>query len=580
MKEMTTETLRGRNGSSAGKHKTGGVNFRTVRALLRKGREERRSMFKAGHFDVLGFLLRLALAAAIVALFVIFFGRFVEVYVGVKTAGKTDIAARSNELLTILYSAVMFGMVIGGVGQLGRELFSADDMKLYSAMPINARTLFVAKLISIYRGQLTIAFVAVVTVNATFAWKVGVTAAFWILSAGCCFLLPLLTIGIAALIVPIFQVIKRFLKERYLLMFIVVTALLGLAIWIYSIVLGGVKQLLLGDSLKYFFSERVMNMIAKVCSFLYPARWLANLFSGTEFVWSWVGIIAVAAVGITVSMLIIKSILTKALQARNQSALSVSFQNSVVKEKSPKFVALLKKEFLHIFRTPSYMFSYFSVAFIMPLMVYFCMDVGASLVVNLVGLDCNLELAIFLTVLFGALTNVFCATNISRDGEMFYTLKAMPISYKTVFFSKIVLCLIVTAISQVASAITLCATGMIGLKDGLFVGGIGLLFSFAYIAVATRYDFNHAKFSTEDDGEIKESSGTVSIVIVVGLLFSFIVGGLVFVLKVLAQLKGFEIGYLTYVLSGGIAVLAVGLALFYLLFRLRKKYYEFSGGGI
>ena len=98
--------------------------------------------------------------------------------------------------------------------------------------------------------------------------------------------------------------------------------------------------------------------------------------------------------------------------------------------------------------------------------------------------------------------------------------------------------------------------------------------------MATRYDFNHAKFSTEEDGEIKESSGTVSVVIVMGMLFSFVVGGLVFALKVFSQLRHFELGFLTYALAGGIAVLAVGLALFYLLFRLKRKYYEFSGGGI
>lgn len=581
MKDRKSEALRSRKRPVAKKNKkTGGVNFRTVKALLRKGREERRSMFKAGAVRFLGFLLRLVLAGAIVALFVYFFGQFVEVYATVKTAGKTDIPARSTELLTILYTAVIVGMVIGGVGQLGRELFAADDMKIFSAMPINARTLFVARFISIYRGQFTIALVSVITINATFAWKVGVTPMFWFLSVGICFLLPLITMGIAAVVVPLFQVVKRFLKERYFLMFIVVTALFGACIWLYSILLSGVKQLLLGDSLQYFFNEKVVNTIGKVCGYLYPGRWLANIMTGSESLWSWVGLAAVAVVSITASMLIIRRILTRALQARNQSSSPAVFRNNVITVKGSKFKALLKKEFLHIFRTPSYMFSYFSVALIMPLMVYFCMDVAASLVVNLVGLDCNLELALFLTILFGALTNVFCATNISRDGQMFYVAKAMPLSYKTVFFSKIFLCLIVTTISQVASAIALFAANMVSLPNAVFIGAMGLLFSFANIAVATRYDFNHAKFSSEDDGEIKESSGTVSMVIVVGMLFSFVVGGLVFVLKVVTQLRQIELGFLTYVLAGGISAIAVGLALFYLLFRLKRKYYEFSGGGI
>ena len=560
--------------------KRGGVKRRTVQALLRKGREERRSQFKAGQFDFLGFLLRLVLVAAIVALFVVFFGQFVEVYIGVKTAGRTDIFTRATELLTILYTAVLVGMVVGGVGQLGRELFTADDMKIFSAMPINARTLFVARLISIYRGQLVIALVAVLTVNATFAWKVGVTLAFWFMTVGICFLLPLITIGIAALLVPIFQVIKKFLRERYVLMFLIVTALLGVGFWLYSIILGGVKELLLGDSIRYFFNEKVMTTIGRVCSFLYPARWFANIMTGSEFVWSWVGLVLTAAVSILLSLLIIRRILTRALQARNEGYSQSLLKTTYLSEKGKKLPALLKKEFLLIFRTPSYMFSYLSVAFIMPLMVYFCMDVGASLVENLVGLDSRLELALFLTVLFGALTNIFCATNISRDGEMFYTVKAMPLNYKTVFFSKIILCLIVTSVSQAASAMILACAGIVGAADALFIFAVGLLFGFVNIAVATRYDFNHAKFSTEDDGEIKESSGTVSTVIVMGMVLSFLVGGIVFVLKLLAQLRNIEYGALTYILAGTMAIVAALLAAFYLLFRLKRKYYEFSGGGI
>ena len=92
--------------------KGGGVRPRAVRALLRKGRQEQRSQFKAGQFDLLGFLLQFALVAAIVALFVIFFGQFTEVYISVKTAGTYDVYARAAELLTILYAAVIVGSII------------------------------------------------------------------------------------------------------------------------------------------------------------------------------------------------------------------------------------------------------------------------------------------------------------------------------------------------------------------------------------------------------------------------------------------------------------------------------------
>ncbi len=560
--------------------KLGGVNGTAVRSLLRKEGQERRSAFRAGRLDVVGFLLNLVLVGAIAALFIVFFGRFTEIYVSVKLNGRTDLLARANELLTILYTAVTVGMVIGGVGRIGRELFASDDMKIFSALPINPKTLFAAKLVSLYRSQFLIALIAVFTVNFTFSLKVQVSAVFWVFSLVICFLLPLITIAISALLVTPYQALKKFLRDKFVLLFLAVTALLGVSFWLYSIILGGVQQLLLGDSIRYFFNESVMTTIARACDCLYPARWFANIMTGSEQVLSWVWLLLTIAVCLVLSMFIIKGILRRALQARNESASQTVFRSAELSPQGKKLPALLKKEFLLIFRTPSYMFSYFSVAFVMPLMVYFCMDTGASLVENLVGIDSRLELALFLTLLFGALTNMFCATNISRDGEMFYSVKGMPVRCETVFLSKVLLCLIVTAISQVASAAVLFGTGNLGLFDALFVAVIGLLFGFVNIAVATRYDFNHAKFSTEDDGEIKESSGTVSTVVVMGIVLSFLVGGAVLVVKLLSRLNQWEAGYLTYLLAGAAGIVAAVLAGAYLLYRLKERYYEFSGGGI
>ena len=161
---------------------------------------------------------------------------------------------------------------------------------------------------------------------------------------------------------------------------------------------------------------------------------------------------------------------------------------------------------------------------------------------------------------------------------MFYVVKAMPFDYKFVFFSKISLCMVVTVISQLASAILLLSTGNLGWGDAAFIFVVGTLFCFVYICVATRYDFNHARFSTEDDGEIKESDNVVSALIVLGLLSSVLVGGAVFVTRILMLLSNSTLGFATYLIAGGAAVVCTVLACLYLVGKLGKKYYEFEGG--
>lgn len=556
------------------------IDFRIVGALLSKQAIERIYPYKRGNFDGVGALLRLIIAAALITVFVVFFGKFLDMYLVIKTDRMLDRTARASEILTIVYTALIIFMTIGAIGQIGREIFDSDDVKLFSAMPVPTRSLFAAKLIIIYLYQVFYATVTVLTVNLTVAAHTEMSALFFVVTVATCLLLPLVTIAIASVLTLPFQALKQLVKERFVVMFIAVTLITGVLFYAYMVLISAVKELLLGDSLQYFFDERTMTAIIKVCAFLYPAKWLVCLMLGRDLLASGLALLAALLVCFAASVYIIRWILRGALQSRTAGSTRFVKHKGKIGARRDGFWALVKKEFLVIFRTPSYMFSYFSVALVMPIMVYSCMSIGSSLVVGLVGLDLNLELALFLTLLFGALTNIFCATNVSRDGIMFYSVKAMPVSYKKVFFSKIFLCMTVTAVSQLASAVLLLATGYVQWYVALLLFGVGTVFGFVHICVATRYDFEHAQFSTEDDGEIKESSGVVSAVIVLGIAVAFLVGGAVFVTRILTVLRDIDYAFLSYVVAGVAAIVGGAIAYYYFVRRLGKKYYEFDGGGI
>lgn len=550
------------------------------KALLKKQSIEAKYPFKRGNFDILGFIIKLVLTAAIIALFAIFFGKFADLYLPLKRGGVVDPYARAFELTTLLYAAIILFMTISGISAINREIFVADDIKMFSAMPVSAGALYGSKLITIYFGQLLVSLAITLTLNISLAAHIQVGWQYYIATAAICFLLPLITIALASLLIIPFYWLKVLLKDKFIVNFLIVSALLGVMFYLYSLVLNAVKEMLLGGDLKYFFNANTMGVIAKMTSLLYPARWVSGIMLGVSQLESWLGLLGVTAACIALAMVIIRFVMVQVMQSRMQgSGRALTARKNVSKGKNV-FLALVKKEFLQIFRTPSYMFSCFSVAVIMPLMVYFCMSIGTSLATRLVGLEFNLELAIFLTVLFGSLTNIFCATNISRDGYMFYVVKAFPVDGRTVFLTKIVLCLSVTALSQLCSAILITATGFITWYAGIFVFAVGTLFSLTNILIATRYDFNHAHFSTEDDGEIKESSNAVSVIIVLGLLMSFAVGIIVFAVKAVIQLKGLDIAYLTYLLGAAFALICAALATAYMLVGVKKKYYEFEGGGI
>ncbi len=556
------------------------INYTQVRTLLRKQIQERGSAYRKGNFDFFGFLIHWVLLLVFLAVFIIFFGRFTDIYLSIKTNGLVLMQTRLFELLSMAYMLILLFLVISGVGQINRQLFDADDIKLLMGMPVGARTIFMAKLISIYFGQLIISVACVLAINITVAMHVPQTATYYAITALFCFVLPLISLAISALAAMPYHAVKQLLKDKFILHFLLITLVTAALFYVYSIVLGAVRDMLLDDSLRYFFNEQVMAVLQKFTRCLYPAIWFSNILLGRNLAVSWSCLAALTVVCLVIAGLVIRRLMKWVMQSRIAGNVNFIHKKSKVKPASKPFWALIKKDFLLIFRTPAYTFSYFSIAVIMPLMVYFCITVGSSIIIKLIGINCNFEIAIFLTLLFGALTNVFCSTNISREGEMFFSIKAYSVDYKQVFFSKITLCMMVAAISQLISALVLLLTGYVGIGEAALIFVSGLLCSFAQICFATRYDFNHAKFSTEEDGEIKESGSTVSVIIVLGMITSFLIGGSVLMIRLMFALRFVSgYGYLTYLIVGLVSAVIAALSFVYLIHNLKQKYRTFSGGG-
>lgn len=199
-------------------------------------------------------------------------------------------------------------MVIGGVSQINRALFDADDMKLFSAMPVGAKTLYVSKLLTIYAGQILFALLTILPVNITIAVHSPQPAWYYLMTAAACVLLPLISIAVASLLALPYNAVKQFLKPRFLLNFIIVTAITAALFYLYAMLLGAVKEMLLGDELKYFFNERVMDFLQSFANVLYPGKWLANFMLKRERLFSGLGILIMLIVCLILSMTMIRAI--------------------------------------------------------------------------------------------------------------------------------------------------------------------------------------------------------------------------------------------------------------------------------
>lgn len=535
------------------------IDLSLVGALLwKEGRERRTQLNSDLSASVAGGIIRVALAAA----FLYFFGKFAAVYCSIGEGEE-----RLFELSALSLTALFVSLILGAVSALGKA-FYARELALYAAMPVSHGTLFFARLLSAYLSGVVFCVPALLLIGGALSFGTTLPAAFWRMAVPVALFLPLLAVGAAALLAPVGNAVLRFFAPRFLWSLFFVTLLAAAGFFGYSRLLAAVKELLLGDELRYFFNENVLNAIGKAVRVLFPANALAALLVGRPVGTG--GAIGLASLPLLLggaTFLVCRRLLARAMR-REESRPPVFRSIPRMGRRSP-FGAFLSAAFYRVLRSPAEAFSCFSLALLFPLMVLSCMAVGASLVEKLVGLDCSAELALFLTLLFSALTNLFCASCISQEGGMLFCVRAMPVGAGTYFAAKAAFCLCVALPSQALSAALLPLAG-VSLRDALFVFAAGSLFALAQICFALRCDFN--RFSRYGTGK-----GTETAVILAGLLSALPIGGGAFALRLFLTLRLSPSAGVPLFAAGGAGLILAGLALLYLLAGLKRRFETLGG---
>lgn len=548
--------------------------------LLKKQLTEATSVFRRGkrNVDYVGILIYLALIAVVLYVIVAVFSQLVLKYCEIRIDGVLDIRARQFELVTIIYETLFFVGVLSALVNLCNAIFESDDRKILSTLPIKSSSLFLSKLIFVYARECVACMVCLIPLNMTFAAVTSQSAYYIVMSVLFCFMLPILTIAVASVFCLPAYYLKRFVQNKYTIVLIVATAGLGVVFWGYSRILDFLQALMTTGEIKFFFSERTMNIIISTTGKLYPACVFSNILLGNNIAKNIGLFVAFAVPSLLIAFFLVRALYTRALEMRAGSNGKVYISGGLSKRKHSHTVTLLKKEFDQIIRTPSYAVQYFSVAAIMPLMVYFCIGIGTDLMTTLVFTENSLELAVMLTAVFGVLTNTFCATNISRDGTAFYMMKTLPFSCREIVFAKVLFSATISTVAVATTAILLSATGYLTAAQGTFVFITIWMLTTAQICLATRMDLNHPRFSTEEDNEVKESNTTVSVIVVIGLLSAFVLGGVPLGYNVFAAFGKVGFSGFTYLFVGLTSVLMLVASIAYLCVEIERTYGNLTEG--
>ena len=547
---------------------------------------------KKERIDVIGTALSFLITMLILGVFVYLLSTIAQNYVTIKLFDErlgiitSNPTARTVELLNVIYTVIIVALSAMMLEKMRSTLARQQDKVLFLRMPLKQQTIFLSKLATLLISNYITAFILIVPINAIFYFSLKPDMIFWFYTAIIWLLLPMVSFLIASVLLVSYIKIVEFVSNKYLIMFFLFTGALVGAFLIYAEVLEIVQNLLETGSIKFLFNSEFISTLQFLIDVTYPANCFAYIA---------VGKFLDIALGITISLAVIAVFVVYFVSKRlyyitlykNESQKKVRNKFRALFRTS-KFVALIRKEFISVFREPQNLFSYFAIATAMPVMVYSCYTLFESLIKNALGFNVSFALALIVILIFSILTNTFCATNVSRDGELALKVKMYPVRASKLLFAKVFFCSIVSSLSVIGSSALLYfakiyfnAEGQIRVepKDLAIITAVGVVFSLSHIFVATRLDLNHAKVMASPQEIEEESNKTIAKTVFIGLILALVAGASSLLVTVFAN-TGFIEQYLGVSLSQEYAyylpVAIVGayflFSLVYYFFLIERKY--------
>ena len=526
--------------------------------------------------DILGSLLSIVLILFIAFVFVTLLSTVASNYVLVQMNKIPDPIGRMRELLNVCYGAVIIALVLSYLESMRKTLTEKRHKDLFLRLPVKQQTIFISKLMALMIRNYILALLLIVPLNMIFYLSVELDFTFWIMTVFVWLLMPMTSFLIAtALLVPYIKLLD-FISNKYTLMFLSITAIVIGAFWLYSGFLDVVKSLLETGSIKFLFNEKFVVFLQNLLVWLYPANCFADMALGTNLLKSFAISVLIAAVAVFVVYFVSKKLFYATLY-KNENRKQTGKPTERARKLSP-LLSLIKKEFICIFREPKNLFSYFAIAASMPVMVYSCYTLFESLILNMIGLKLTYPLAILVVLIFSILTNTFCSTNITRDGEAALKVKMFPLKASTILLAKVLLCAAVSSLSIIISLFVLALATPLVWYDALFCGAIAIVFSMAQIFIATRMDLNGAKLTSSIVEMQSRSNKTIAKVVTLGIILALVVGIISVVCYIFSAMKGISFidnlslkPVYAYLFPAGISALYFAFSVFYYSFKIEKS---------
>ena len=484
-----------------------------------------------------------------------------------KDVSNKDIVSR---IFNILFSVIIYGVVVFGIYELTnifvkrsglgyewlvmvtgltmilativsivtvmKNLYMNGDNELLLQFPVTSAEILLSKSIYCFIHNICVCMILILPFYVSFGVVAGdagftISKGYYVEVIVDIFLISFIPFALANILaVPVMMVVNK-LKNRHLLMLIILIVLLVGAFIAYMEVIRMILRYFQSESVS-IFSPQMISTYKYFGRMAYPFKWYANMLSGTILAGishKEIGLSFLYVMLITVALLVAGFFVTIKLYYKTIlwgiEGTKEAFKHKTRMRKHSQFEASLRREFLLIYRSFNYSFQYLAMAIAAPIMVYYCNNLAVEFGSSSVGPKIVPGLSLLVIIIFSTMIVSFAATTISREGSEFYLTKIIPMKYTTQVISKFVLYSVVAVISVALSTLAIgLAFGpgakkpLIGYTDIFASWGISEMITMALTCLSVWADVKSPTFNVAGDGEMVKANKNLAIALGVGIV--------------------------------------------------------------
>lgn len=388
-----------------------------------------------------------------------------------------------------LFILVIVQMIIH-LPKFKKMVFNPSDKQIINVLPIKRKTLITSKMILFYIEELISLSFLVIPLTVAYGLTNNVNGSFYLVLLPLILVLPIFVLTLSLLFVYPYYYAVEYLKNKYFIQFALIIALIGTAAFGYKSILEVFISLINEDRLTYLFNVRNATLIENISKFLVPCNWIIGLSNGKLI--NILYIISSSAFCLAVCYLLSDKLYN----------IKIRFNKPVLKEKLNKVTtptkSLIKKEYILMFRSTNYLFSYGSLLVLLPVIVNIVTIAIRPLVIRLLGDAFFLPFVILFVTMFSAVINSFGGLFISREKDSISIIKMLPVSFKKQMNIKVGISLVNAGLSILVTMISMLLLKVVDFKGMICIFVISMLLVGVLIVSLAKKDLNKPAYKNEE----------------------------------------------------------------------------------